>query len=198
MLDITCFSPSLNLLCLITNSHTVIKTFIRPQHDGWKIEKKLISQKNICDNSYFLDNNDNKLYYFTCVLRTKFCVPDSNRFTELAAVRKSFNNFLLPLLLFTQHQLVHAKLIHTSTEKQKNTIQFLFLSFFSPMAINNFIDKNANDPLNRTCESIHHFHNCPQPTLFTLRSISATPLLREEHGLILPNSEKNSSKTSFL
>lgn len=45
MLDITCFSPSLNLLCLITNSHTVIETFIRPQHDGWKIEKKLISQK---------------------------------------------------------------------------------------------------------------------------------------------------------
>ena len=123
-------------------------------------------------------------------MRTKFCVPHSNRFTELAAVRKSFNNFLLPLLFFTQHQLVHAKLIHTSTEKQKNTIQLLFLSFFSPMAINNFIDKNANDPLNRTCESIHHFHNCPQPTLFTLRSISATLLLGEDRGLILPNSEK--------
>ena len=73
-----------------------------------------------------------------------------------------------------------------------------FCCFFSPMAINNFIDKNANDPLNRTCESIHHFHNCPQPTLFTLRSISATLLLREEHGLILPNSEKNSSKKPFL
>ena len=88
-----------------------------------------MSQKNSCVISYLLDKNDNKLYYFTCVLRTKFCVPDSDRFTELAAVRKSFNNFLLPLLLFTQHQLVHAQLIHTSTEKQKNTIQ-LFLLFF--------------------------------------------------------------------
>ena len=58
VIDITCFSPSLNLLCLITNSHTVIKTFIRPQHDGWKIEEKLISQKNICVISYLLDKND--------------------------------------------------------------------------------------------------------------------------------------------
>ena len=156
-----------------------------------------MSQKNICVISYLLDKNDNKLYYFTCVLRTKFCVPDCDRFTELEAVTKSLNHFLLPFLLLTQHQLVHAQLIHTSTEKQKNTIQLLLL-FFSPMAINNFIDKNANDPLKRTCESIHHFHNCPQPTLFTLCSLSATLLLAEERGLILLNSEKNSSKKSFL
>ena len=84
------------------------------------------------------------------------------------------------------------------TPQQRNRKIHPVVVVFAFFTINNFIDKNANDPLKRTCESIHHFHNCPQPTLFTLRSISATLLLREERGLILPNSEKNSSKKSFL
>ena len=83
------------------------------------------------------------------------------------------------------------------TPQQSNRkIQSSCFCCFLTNGYQHFIDKNANDPLNRTCESIHHY--CPQPTLFTLCSISATLLLREERGPILPNSEKNSSKKSFL